>query len=755
VKGAAGPHYGGTAWPTPDLGVTSAPDAELAGAMRGADLAAHEASPPLLAGSRIGYAEPPVRVAHGCHATRTAGSPARLVLFFARSVLDAGVPFAAMSLVRWAFRALRWATPRPLVRALVGAASRIGLSPGTLVRAWRERLLAAGRRTHGVVWLALLLFGGPLFRWAGRLGRSERPGRMRRSVLWRLAQVRERLRRDVLTIDRDVELPSIGPGLAGRAYRNWTTILELLDPPTWFVLDQGPRIGLVSRWTGDRPELVCELARDLAAQVYDRFELVVALDGVSALPDGIDVHGAHLVTASGAGGSLAAAWARASGDFVGVIDVADRLHPHMLLELAAAITADPAIDVVYADEDWVEAHGRCLPHLKPDHSPELQRATGYIGRPWLARRSAIEAAGGLRFEEHGTACEYDLLLRLEERGARFTHVPRVLYHWRLGDHRGPDSGRYARALSAHLARVHGGGDVEPGLAPGVLRARPHHGPDGLVSVIVPNRDQPDLLARCVASIHDRSTYPNLEVLIVENGSTDARVRELYATLEATGRARVIAVDQPTFNFSRLVNAGVAHARGDYVVLLNNDTEVRAAGWIEAMLEHARRADVGAVGARLLYPDGTLQHGGVVLGPGGLAGHVHRGIPESSSGYARRLAAVHEVSAVTAACMMVRRAIWREAGGMDETLAVAYNDVDFCLGLRARGYRIVQTPHAELVHHEHRSRGLPATPDAIDRDRREAAWVGRRWAHAIARDPYLPGDFTAAWLFCAGRENGAP
>ena len=698
------------------------------------------ASPAVSARSRIGWAQPPVEQMRVDGDAR----PFATARFALGVIVGTLVPFALLSMLRTGFRIGRALTPR-VAQLLI---SRALMNWDGRRVAWRTALLVRQRRSQAGVWLLWLLLGGRLIARARQRGEGATPGWLHAWVRVRLARLRAALRADVMVVDQDARLPRVSAGLAARAYVNWGHLQLLLDPPTWQRPDVRLHVDLVARWAGDRPAELAELLADLAGQSYRAMSLVLVLEGDARVPDDLVARYAGWLRIARAGTTVDDACSGGEGDLVGVVDVHDRIPRDALAELTGALAAQPTSDAVYADEDWLGPRGPFLPHLKAELAPDTQRSTGYIGRPWLVRRARFAAVGGLAETVHGHAAEYALMLRLIESGAVLAHVPRVLYRWRLDAMPPRDDEAFARALALHLDRSRGGGTVEPGLAPGLLRARPRLHTRPTVSIVVPNRDQPTRLAACLASITRHTTYAHREVVVVENNSTDPATRACYRDLERDALARVIAIDQPRFNFSVLVNAGVAASSGEVVVLLNNDTEVLQAEWIEAMLEHAMQPDVGAVGARLLYPSGTVQHAGVVLGPGGLGGHVHRGSPRVARGYARRLVAVHDVSAVTAACLMTRRSVWDALGGFDTVLGVAYNDVDYCLRARRRGLRVVQTPHAELVHHEHASRGRSLEGVERERDEREAATFRARWRASIDRDPFLPRDFAAAWLLCA-------
>jgi GT2 family glycosyltransferase len=268
----------------------------------------------------------------------------------------------------------------------------------------------------------------------------------------------------------------------------------------------------------------------------------------------------------------------------------------------------------------------------------------------------------------------------------------------------------------------------------------------LVSVLIPNREQLGLLRRCLSSLMNVTQYPDLEVLVIENNSRDPALWEYYRQLEASGVARVIVLEQPTFNYSALNNVAAAAAQGEVLVLLNNDTEIIQADWIDRMLEHVLRPEVGVVGAKLLFADQRIQHGGVIHLPG-LVDHLHRGEPACAAGYAGRLQLIGNQAAVTGACLMVRASVYQELGGLDERLAVAFNDVDLCFRARERGYSVVYTPHAALVHFESRSRGRDETIVQRERTAREFALLRSRWGEQLEHDPFTPFAMPAAWLFC--------
>jgi GT2 family glycosyltransferase len=445
------------------------------------------------------------------------------------------------------------------------------------------------------------------------------------------------------------------------------------------------------------------------------------------------------------------ALAAATGDFIALLDHDDLLSPDALFENALAVNRLPDVDVIYSDEDKIDEDGRRRqPYFKPDWSPDSLLSRNYVSHLGVYRRSLVERAGGFRTGFEGSQ-DYDLVLRVTELTDRVAHIPRVLYHWRVHEDStasAREQKNYAqtsaiRALEEALERRGEPGRVEPGtLMPGIYTVRYALRRPGRVSIIIPTRDHGEDVERCLSSLFERSSYRDLEVLLIDNGTRDPaslRTFDAWAAREPE-RFTVIRYDVP-FNFSSITNFGVAHSSGPYVLLLNNDTEVITPDWIEAMVEQAQRPAIGAVGAKLLYPDGTVQHAGVVVGLGGVAGHSHKYFQREAPGYFGVLQTVNNFSAVTAACLMVRREVFDEVGGFDETLAIAFNDVDFCLRVKAAGYRNVYLPHVELYHHESKSRGHENTPAKQARFLRETRVMRERWRTGDLPDPYYNPNLT--------------
>lgn len=458
---------------------------------------------------------------------------------------------------------------------------------------------------------------------------------------------------------------------------------------------------------------------------------------------------------------LKAALAQTTGTYLAKMGCCDVLAQHALFYMAQAVADHPDAVLLFTDEDRISEQGvRYAPHFKCAFNPELLLSQNKIGHLVVYRSERVKEAGGWRPGFEG-AEDYDLALRVIARlqPSQIIHIPRVLYHQctvrgtpvanTVAATQAVAAGR--RAVSDYLASSGRGGSVEPCLeAPQYNRVRylrPKVQP--LVSIIIPTRDRAELLGMCLDSIFAKTTYDRFEIIIVDNGSVEAATQTLFQKQPADN-LKVIRDDVP-FNYSRLNNLGVQAAQGDVICLMNNDIEILTPDWIEEMLSFALQPDIGCVGARLWFPDGRLQHAGVITGLGGIAGHPNKFFPKGFTGYFGRAVLTQSFSAVTAACLMVRRQIWEQVNGLDETLAVAFNDVDFCLRVRTAGYRNVWTPYAEMNHHESASRGNETTPEKQARYQVEIATMKSRWETSLVNDPaYSPNltlvhdDFSLAW-----------
>ena len=471
---------------------------------------------------------------------------------------------------------------------------------------------------------------------------------------------------------------------------------------------------------------VADAAPKLDDQVYPDWELLTAAPG-AAIAD-----------------RLNALLAKARGEFVLPLHAATRLRPHALLDLALTLCRVPSAEAIYTDEDRIDAAGRRSdPRFKPAWSPDVLDAYDYCGALKLLRTSTMRRLGGWRAET-SPAHEHDLMLRLADAVAPDTivHLAKVLSHRASNDDEtAPDPSATLRALNDAVARrgIDAGATWDGAHALARLRYRVPT-PAPRVSLIIPTRDNAALLAACVRSIRARTRYPDYEIIIVDNGSVEAATKKLFAELGTDPTVRILPRPGP-FNFSALNNAAAREAKGTILGLVNNDIEAIDEGWLDEMVALAARPEIGCVGAKLLYPDGRLQHGGVIVGLGGVAGHAHRFAPASEPGYLQRLRCVQNVSAVTAACLLVRRHVFDQVGGLDESLTVAFNDIDFCLKVRAAGYRNLWTPFATLTHRESVSRGQDFTPAKARRFADEYAMMQRRWGADLLADPYYSPHLT--------------
>lgn len=504
--------------------------------------------------------------------------------------------------------------------------------------------------------------------------------------------------------------------------------------------------------------LLREAIESVLGQVYDRWELCIADDASPDLRPSAVVRGyvdrdsrikfvrrevnGHISQATNSAFELA------TGEWVAMLDHDDILRPHALAEVALAIQDHPGAQLIYSDEDKINEQGqRFDPFFKPRYSRELLRAQNYFNHLTVHRSDNIRLVGGWRVGFEGSQ-DHDLNFRIVERinPGSIVHIPKILYHWRAVAGSTASNGSektYAfdnglRALQEHLDRLELPARAEP--APGVPHYRVRFAvpqPAPLVSLIIPTRDKVELLRGCIGSIRDKTTYENYEIIVVDNNSHEAETRAYFDEIEADPRISVLSYHEP-FNYSAINNFAVARTNGEIIGLINNDIEVIAEDWLTEMVSWANQSDIGCVGAKLYYGNDTIQHGGVITGVGGVAGHSHKYAPRNALGYFSRLKVVQNLSAVTAACMVVRRQVYEQVGGLNAAdLTVAFNDVDFCLRVRDAGYWNVWTPHAELYHLESVSRGAEDSPEKQVRAAKEIAYMKKRWSDLLEDPFYSP------------------
>lgn len=445
----------------------------------------------------------------------------------------------------------------------------------------------------------------------------------------------------------------------------------------------------------------------------------------------------------------------ATGDYIGLFDHDDILHPSALYEYAKVIDEQNA-DYIYCDETTFKSGNidhMLTMHFKPDYAIDNLRANNYICHFSVFKKTLLEGTELFRSKFDGSQ-DHDMILRLTDKAEHIVHVPKLLYYWRC------HSGSVASNISAkeyaidaakgavadHL-RKHGYTDFKitgTRAFETIFKVRYKLNGTPMISIVIPNKDHGQDLKRCVTSILEKSTYTNYEIVIVENNSTDQATFALYDDLKEMSEKVSVVKYEGAFNYSKVNNFGVSYTKGDYVLLLNNDTEVITVNWMEEMLMYAQREDVGAVGAKLYYGDRTIQHAGVVIGLGAhrTAGHTHYKQPRENLGYMGRLCYTQNVTAVTGACLLVKKSLWDEVGGLDEQFEISLNDVDFCLKLRKKGYLNIFTPFAELFHYESISRGLDDQGEKAERYNRESEMFRNKWkAELEAGDPYYNPNFS--------------
>lgn len=560
-------------------------------------------------------------------------------------------------------------------------------------------------------------------------------------------------------------------------YKKWIALYDTLDERGRICINEKiekfyikSKISVVMPVYNPKPEWLVEAIESVRTQIYPAWELCIADDASTdpairplleryvRMDDRIKVvfrqKNGHISAASNSALELV------TGEWVALLDNDDLLSEQALFWVANSFNEHPDAGLIYSDEDKISETGvRSSPYFKCDWNPDLFYSHNMICHLGVYRTTLVRECEGFRVGLEG-AQDYDLALRCIEKlnPTQIIHIPRVLYHWRMHQEStalSNNSKPYAvaagaRAINEHFARTGINGQVEhTGLAYQPTYALPAVPP--LVSIIIPTRNGENLLRKCIDSIFEKTTYTNFEVLVIDNGSDDPATLNYLAQLSQAEKINIIRDDGP-FNYSRLNNMAVELAAGDVIALLNNDIEVISPDWLSIMISHAQRPGIGAVGAKLRYTNGAIQHGGVILGLGGVAGHSHKHSESGALGYARRLSITQNFSAVTGACLVIQKQIFKDANGLDEeNLAVAFNDVDFCMRVKEAGYRNIWTPLAELFHHESATRGGEDTIEKQLRFSKEIQYMKQRWGDKLLNDPaYSPNltldfeDFSFAW-----------
>lgn len=547
---------------------------------------------------------------------------------------------------------------------------------------------------------------------------------------------------------------------------------EQLDEQRVTVFEEMPTFSIICPVYQTPEKFLKEMIASVQAQTYGKWQLCLA-DGSGVDENGKDLSVEAIVKPFleadsrilykklpenyGIAGNTNEALSMATGDYVVLMDHDDVLTPDALFECVKKINADGLPEVLYSDEDKLVAKNKKDPyhdpHFKPDFDPDLLRSMNYISHLFVVKRQLAVDLGGFDPDFDG-AQDYDFIFRCTERAQKISHVARVLYHWRVSEQstaEDPKKKLYAfeagaRAIKAHCQRV-GIGEVEvrQNEVLGAYRVVYPVKGNPRVSVVIPNKDHTDDLKTCVKSVLEKATYKNIEVIVVENNSTEEKTFKDYEELQETyENLKVITWDPEGrgFNFSAINNYALPYVTGEYILFLNNDTEIINPDCIEEMLGVCQREDVGIVGARLFYDDDTLQHAGVVIGFGGIAGHTFIGYHRGEKTYFLRAFCTQDMSAVTAACLMTKKSIFEEVGGFYEGLAVAFNDIDYCMKVRALGKLVVYQPFAELYHYESKSRGIEDSPEKVLRFEKEVRTFRERWPEILAQgDPYYNPNLT--------------
>jgi GT2 family glycosyltransferase len=519
----------------------------------------------------------------------------------------------------------------------------------------------------------------------------------------------------------------LSPGLTDSEYLRWISKNEPTEETLKNQKSESlsfkyrPKISIIVPVFNTDKNMLISMLQSVLAQTYDKWELCIA-DGNSSAPHVKKILSSYakrdprikvnfLSQNYNIAGNSAKALEMATGEFVALLDHDDEISPFALYEVALVLNKSQEIDVIYSDEDKISPTGkRCYPFFKPDWSPDMILSVNYVCHLLVIRKTLLEKIGGIR-EGFDGAQDYDLILRCISEASKIVHIPKVLYHWRMHPAStaqniytksyAHESGQ--KALKEYLHKIGVEADVDRGTGITNYRIKYKLKCHPKVSILIPFKDKHQLLEKCIESIINKSSYKNYELILISNNSTEKKLFDYLGKLKKFSFIKIIEYNEP-FNYSKLNNYAVKHSDGEVLLFLNNDTEVISEDWLESMLEHVLRKEIGAVGCKLLYPDNKIQHAGVVIGLTGFAGHVFSGLPEDAYTYFGSVDFVRNYLAVTGACMMMRREVFNKVGGFDERFIFCGSDVEICLRLIEKGYRILYTPFAKLYHHEARTRG---------------------------------------------------
>ena len=538
-----------------------------------------------------------------------------------------------------------------------------------------------------------------------------------------------------------------------------------------------PKISVIVPMYNTKEKFFKDLVNCMINQTYSNWELCLA-DGSPKQNENLKkyieqderIKYKFLNENKGIAGNTNAAIEMATGDYIALLDHDDILADYALYEVVYAINKFPNSEFLYSDEDKIDENdNRYDAYFKPDFAPDTLRCQNYICHFSIFKKELMDELEGFRADYDG-AQDYDIFLRMSElaKPENITHIPKILYHWRVHSEStaklNSNAKNYAfeagkKAIEDHLKRVGLDGTVTEGCIEGIYRVDYKVIGNPKVSIVIPNKDGKDILKVCVDSVLEKTTYSNYEIIVVENNSISEEIYEYYKEIIKNEKVRVVNYNtgkeikdenecsleftnknrrevKPGFNYSAIINFGVKFAEGEYSIQLNNDTELMTPNWLELMVGFCQREDVGAVGVKLYFPDETIQHAGIIVGIGGIAGNRFKSIPKDGHGYFAKESMIENLSAVTGACLMAKTRIYEEVDWMDESLAVAFNDVDFCLKIREKGYLVVFNPFVEFWHFESKSRGQEDSPEKIKRFQGEICRFEQKWGEILdSGDPY--------------------
>lgn len=514
-----------------------------------------------------------------------------------------------------------------------------------------------------------------------------------------------------------------------------------------------PKISIIIPMYNTPVNFFEELVDNLIGQTYSNWELCLAdgspeenkeLEKIYKKDERIKYK--FIGENKGIAGNTNEALSLVTGDFVALLDHDDLLPLFSLYEIVKCINENPDVEFIYTDEDKFEKLGgkRYDPYFKSDFAPDTLRANNFICHFSVFKKELMDKLGGFRSEYDG-AQDYDILLRMSEETNKIVHIPKILYHWRVHALSTAKAGGTAKpyayeagikAIQDHINGLGLKGTVEQGNTLGTYKINYEVIGNPKVSIIIPNKDYINTLKVCLNSLKKLTTYENYEIIVVENNSEESETFDYYKKIDGKDKIKVVYFPEKEFNYSKIINFGVKNSTGDYIIQLNNDTELMTPNWIQEMLGFAQRKDVGAVGVELFYPDNTIQHAGIIIGIGGVAGHVFKNLPKGIHGYFSKDAMIQNLSAVTAACIMTPKSIYDDVDYMDEKFKVAFNDVDFCLKIREKGKLIVYNPFVQFKHYESKSRGFEDTPEKKARFQAEIDRFHDKWQSVLDKgDPY--------------------